>query len=54
MRIDKFKEAILCLEQALKYNRKNWKIWENYIILSIESLKFYKALTGAKELLRQD
>ena len=33
LKLGKEKEAILCIEQALKQNRKNWKIWENYIIL---------------------
>jgi hypothetical protein len=54
MRQDKHSEAVVCLEQALKQNRKNWKIWENYIILSLETLNFHKALSGARELIRQD
>lgn len=44
----------MCLEQALKYDRKNWKLWENYIILSIETLKFFKAVSAARELMRMD
>lgn len=54
MRLEKFKEAVMCLEQAIKHNRSNWKIWENYIILSIETLKFYKAVSAARELMRMD
>jgi len=44
----------MCLEQAIKHNRKNWKLWENYIILSIETLMFYKAVSAARELMRLD
>ena len=28
-------QAVTCCEQALKINRKSWKIWNNYIIFSI-------------------
>ena len=42
----------MCLEQAIKHNRKNWKLWENYIILSIECGLFYKAVSAARELIR--
>ena len=38
----------------MKINRRAWQIWENFIILSIEAKNFLKALSGAKELLRQD
>lgn len=38
----------------MKHNRQNWKIWENYIILSLETLKFHKAVSAARELIRQD
>ena len=34
----KFFEAVTCCEQALKCNRKAWKIWANYIIFSIDTL----------------
>ena len=44
----------MCLEQALKQNRKSWKIWENYIILCLETMKFHKAVSAARELMRQD
>mmetsp|Transcript_4979 Transcript_4979/g.4570 ORF Transcript_4979/g.4570 Transcript_4979/m.4570 type:complete len:103 (+) Transcript_4979:559-867(+) len=54
MRMEKEKEAILCIEQALKHNRKNWKIWENYIIFSLETKNFMKALHGAKEMMREE
>lgn len=39
-------------EQALRHNKTNWKIWNNYILFSIETLQFYKALRGVRELLR--
>lgn len=45
-------EAVTCCEQALKGNRKAFKIWNNYILFSIETLQFYKAMGGVKTLLR--
>jgi hypothetical protein len=35
-------------------NRDNWKIWENYIILNLDGLNFFKALTGIREMIRKD
>lgn len=43
---------MLCLEQALKQNRKSWKIWENYIIMCLETLNFNKAVSGSREIIR--
>mmetsp|Transcript_32157 Transcript_32157/g.49179 ORF Transcript_32157/g.49179 Transcript_32157/m.49179 type:complete len:251 (-) Transcript_32157:526-1278(-) len=40
----KYFEAVTCCEQALKVNRKSWKIWNNYILFSIETYQFYKAI----------
>ena len=53
MQQDKLKEALLCLEQALKQNRKNWKIWENYLIMCLETFKFQKAVAASREIIRQ-
>ena len=44
----------MCLEQALKINKKSWKLWENYIILNIETMRFHKAVSGTRELMRSD
>lgn len=41
-----------CCEQALRLNKKSFKIWNNYILFSIETLQFYKAINGVRELLR--
>ena len=38
MQAGKPKEAIVCLEQALKQKRKSWQIWENYLIMCIDTL----------------
>mmetsp|Transcript_6770 Transcript_6770/g.11371 ORF Transcript_6770/g.11371 Transcript_6770/m.11371 type:complete len:176 (+) Transcript_6770:181-708(+) len=48
----KYFEAVQCCEQAIKINRKAWKIWNNYILFSFETLQFYKALSGVRELMR--
>lgn len=37
-------EAVTCCEQALRINKKSWKILHNYILFSIETLQFYKAI----------
>jgi len=50
----KYFSAVTCCEQALKINRKSWKIWNNYILFSIETFQFYKAIKGVRELLRAD
>lgn len=39
-------QAVTCCEQALRVNRKSWKIWNNYILFSINTLQFYKATSG--------
>lgn len=54
MQDGKEKEAIVCLEQALKQKRKSWQIWENYIQLCCETKQFHKALGGARQLIRMD
>jgi len=35
-------------------DRKNWRMWENYIILNLGQLNFFKALTGVRELIRNE
>ena len=40
-----------CCEQALKCSPKSFKIWQNFILFSIETLQFYKAVHGVKRLL---
>jgi len=47
-------DAVNCSEQALKCNARNWKIWNNFILFSMETLQFYKAVRGIKTLLRHD
>jgi tetratricopeptide (TPR) repeat protein len=54
MQQDKSKEAIVCLEQALKQKRKSWQIWENYIILCLDTRQFHKSVNAARELIRLD
>lgn len=44
---------MICLEQALKQNRKSWKIWENYLLMSMETLNFPKAVQASREIIRQ-
>ena len=51
---EKWAEALACTEQALKYNRKHWKIWHNCIKFSIASNNFYKAANCVRTLLNAD
>ena len=48
---DKFKEALACTEQALKINRRSWKIWHNMIRFCIATNKFYKATHAIRTLM---
>jgi len=50
----KFTEALACTEQALKFNRKHWKIWHNCIRFSIASKNFYKGVNCVNMLLKND
>ena len=45
-------QAVTCCEQALRQNKSAWRIWKNYIIFSIETIQFYKAVRGVTHLLR--
>ena len=49
---EKYKEALACTEQALKYNRRHWRIWQNAIHFSVATKNFYKAVNSVRELLR--
>ena len=48
----KYFQAVVCCEQALKNNGKSWKIWNNYILYSLQTMQFYKAIKGVRTLLR--
>lgn len=48
---NRFFDAVNCCEQALKRAPKDPKILNNYILYSIETLQFYKAVYGIKRLL---
>ena len=51
---DKFKEALACTEQALKYNRKKWRVWQNCIKFSLATKNFYKTINCIRVLLRNN
>jgi len=51
---DRYKEALACTEQALKINRRHWKIWQNCIRFSLSTNNFYKAVNCIRELLNKD
>jgi tetratricopeptide (TPR) repeat protein len=51
---ERYKEALACTEQALKFNRRHWKIWQNCIRFCLSTKNFYKALNAIRILLRND
>lgn len=51
---DKMTEALACTEQALKFNRKHWRIWQNCIRFSLATRNYYKTTNCIRELLRND
>ena len=51
---DKFKEALACTEQALKYNRKKWRVWQNCIKFSLATQNFYKTINCIRVLLQNN
>ena len=48
---DKYVEALACTEQALKINRRNWKLWHNAIRFSLAVENWYKAVYAINSLL---
>ena len=51
---DKFTEALACTEQALRINRRSWRLWHNCIRFSLACHQFYKAIGAVGELIRID
>jgi len=51
---ERYKEALACTEQALKYNRRKWRIWQNCIRFCISTQNLYKGMNCVRELLRND
>jgi hypothetical protein len=52
MQLNKFKEGQSCLEHAAKACRHNWKIWENLIMLYLQSGHFMRCVTSIKQLIQ--
>lgn len=51
---EKYKEALACTEQALKYNRRHWRVWQNCIRFCLSTKQMYKAMNCVRELLRNN
>eukprot|EP00753_Platysulcus_tardus_P003093 PLAT12258.1.p1 GENE.PLAT12258.1~~PLAT12258.1.p1 ORF type:complete len:1031 (-),score=541.70 PLAT12258.1:65-2932(-) len=43
--------AFRAIEQAVKHKRRLWKVWENYVVLAIDSARFSEAVYGLQQLL---
>eukprot|EP01118_Nematostelium_gracile_P014988 TRINITY_DN5929_c0_g1_i2.p1 TRINITY_DN5929_c0_g1~~TRINITY_DN5929_c0_g1_i2.p1 ORF type:complete len:427 (-),score=124.88 TRINITY_DN5929_c0_g1_i2:444-1724(-) len=52
--LKKNKEAFLALQESLKLNRQNWKIWSNFVYVCMDIGEFSQAITGIKEILELD
>jgi tetratricopeptide (TPR) repeat protein len=48
----KYTEALQCTEQALKINRKSWRLWHNCIRFALQCNHFYKAIGAVNELIK--
>ena len=48
MRINKYTEALVAMEKALKISRENWRMWENYLCLSVQLKDYPKTLMAMK------
>mmetsp|Transcript_25046 Transcript_25046/g.28786 ORF Transcript_25046/g.28786 Transcript_25046/m.28786 type:complete len:115 (-) Transcript_25046:282-626(-) len=51
MQLGKLKEAQSCLEHAAKACRENWKIWENLILLYLQSENFMRVVSSIRRLI---
>lgn len=52
--LGKMQEALTCTEQALKINRKSWRLWHNCIRFALHCQQFYRAIGAVGELIRID
>jgi Flp pilus assembly protein TadD len=48
IRMEKNTEALHALEQALRLNRENWRMWENYLLLSVTMREGARVLMAMK------
>lgn len=49
--MDKLKEAYSCLKRAISCDaQKNWKIWENYMLVAVKLNEWEDVLTACKQL----
>lgn len=50
-RMDKLKEAYSCLKRAISCDaQKNWKIWENYMLVAVKLNEWEDVLTACRQL----
>ncbi|CAI4687145.1 BAL_1a_G0043360.mRNA.1.CDS.1 [Saccharomyces cerevisiae] len=50
-KMDKLKEAYSCLKRAISCDaQKNWKIWENYMLVAVKLNEWEDVLTACKQL----
>merc|ERR1711871_118322 len=50
-RLNKLDEAYNAFDQGLKHQRLNWKMWENFLILSIRTKRYGRALYAQEHLI---
>lgn len=52
--VGKFNQSLKCLEEGFKKNRKNWKILENIIIISVRAKNLNKLLFAIENMINID
>ena len=50
-RLNQLDEAYNAFDQGLKQQRQNWKMWENFMLLSLRTRRYGRALYGQEQLL---
>ena len=49
-RLNQLDEAYNAFDQGLKQQRQNWKMWENFMFLSLRTRRYGRALYGQEQL----
>ena len=49
--LNRLEEAYNAFEQGLKHQRQNWKMWENFLVLSVRTKRYGRALYAQEQLL---
>lgn len=51
LKLKKKREAFILLQEALRYMRSSWRIWQNFLFVSVDIGEFGQAINAVNELL---